>query len=214
MAIAIPISESVFDVQTYDGLVDYIIAKLELDSNTDDYVPTWIRLGEKRLNQLLTTPFQETVGSVTTTSGTEYVALPTGIEELRSVYLDSEWPLERVTQDTLREYDDENNKPRVYSVQAERLYLWPVPNATYTINLTYLTRLPALNDANQTNWLILRRPDIYLMAALTHASAFIRDKEMIGLYEQALQIYVNEANQHANRFRHAGPLYPRARSVA
>lgn len=44
----------------------------------------------------------------------------------------------------------------------------PVPNTTYTIELIYYLRIPALSDSATSNWMLTDHPDAYLYGTLYH----------------------------------------------
>ena len=104
MAIAIAVS-SAFDIETYDGLIAYIVAHLELDAETEAQVPTFIRKAEYRLDRLCTVPDRETSASVTTVAGEQSVSLPADFRQLRNARLLTSYgyTLEQVALDVLHQ---------------------------------------------------------------------------------------------------------------
>lgn len=203
MAIAINLTD-LFDIQTYDGLVDYIIAFLELDAESAAQVPNFIRLGEKRLDRILLSPLRESEGSLSFTAGDEYAALPTTYRQLRRANLAGEYPLSQVAFNLID--NTLSGKPQVFALANQSLYLSPVPDAAYTVSVTYMAKIPELSTTNQTNWLLQDHPDAYLFAALLHATGFIEDKEFFSQLEPALLTVVAEINRQGQRYRNAGPI--------
>lgn len=208
MAIAIQLQDA-FDVETYDGLIAYIIAHLELDSESAAQVRTFIRKGEYRLDRLLTVPQRESVASLTTTAGEQSASLPDGLRQIRSLRLlgDSSYPLEPVTLTTLHaEYSDASGKPTAYAIADQDMYLGPVPDAAYSLTLTYLTKLPALSDSNQTNWLLSNNADAYIYSALWQAAGWLEDIDAAIAFRSELMAIIDEVNLQGARFRNAAPM--------
>jgi hypothetical protein len=75
-------------------------------------------------------------------------------------------------------------------VLAGELELYPTPDATYDINMTYIQKIASLSDSNTSNWLLADSPDLYLYAVLLETAIYLRDDERItayaGMYQQKL----------------------------
>jgi hypothetical protein len=205
MSLAITLSTAA-DIETYDGLLDFIIAHLELDSETETQLPALLRMAEYRLNRMLTVPERETTASVTTTAGTAYAALPTGFRQLRSAYIDSDYPLALAPLHAVQSEMELSGKPFIYTVSNQSLYFGPTPDAAYTVELTYMAKLDYLSAANQTNWLLSENADAYVYALLIQCEAFLGHDARIPLLEAALVTTMEEINQQGNRYRIASPI--------
>ena len=81
--------------------------------------------------------------------------------------------------------------PERFTHEATEYLFAPSPNATYTANVVYYKKIPALSDAAPTNWLLTEAPDLYLYGALKHAQAYLMDDErwpgFVAQYEQILR---------------------------
>lgn len=205
MTIAISLTDA-FDIETYDGLIAFLVAHLELDAETEAQLPTLIRLAEYRLNRMITAPERETTGSVTTTADLQYVALPVDFRQLRTAYVEG-YPLAPVTLNVLHsQFTDNSGKPQVYTVADQSLYFGPVPDSAYTITLTYMARLTPLSSDNQTNWLLSGNADAYVYASLMQISAWQEDLNAAALYKAELETIIEEVNRQGNRYRNASPV--------
>lgn len=212
MAIAISIG-SPFDIETYDGLVAFLIAHLELDAESQGQVPTFIRMAEYRLNRMILAPERETTGTINTTAALQYVALPTGFRQLRTAYVDG-YPLAPVTLNVLHsQFTDSSGKPQVYAIAQQALYFGPVPDDTYAITLTYLEELAPLSDANQTNWLLSGNADAYVYASLMQAAAWLEDLQAASLFRSELDSIIGEVNAQGTRYRNSAPIRLRSSVV-
>lgn len=64
----------------------------------------------------------------------------------------------------------------------------PTPDAAYPITLAYVARIPALSDANPTNWVLQQAPQMYLYASLLEAEPFLANDARAALWGTAYQV--------------------------
>lgn len=198
-----------FDIETYDGLVAFVTAHLELDATTVAQLPTLIRKAEARIDRLAIYPERESVESMVTVGGTQTVALPTTYRQLRGIRLvsDTGYDLQPVSYDVLHdEYTNKSGRPTVYCVYAGQIYLGPTPDGAYTLNVAFTTRLPNISDAQQTNWLLTENPDLYVCATIYETLKWLEDLDAAQLWRDELFSIIDEVNMQGNRYRNAGPI--------
>jgi hypothetical protein len=73
-------------------------------------------------------------------------------------------------------------EPLYYSIIGKRLRLLPIPDQSYTFEMEYYSKLPALSTTNTTNWLLTDNPDIYLYGALMQAEPYLKNDERIATW--------------------------------
>jgi len=202
MAIAIQLSPT-FDIETYDGLVAYIIAHLELDAETAAQVPTFIRKGEYRLDRLLTIPQRENTVSLTSVAGLATIPLPDDIRSVDAIKGLNQKPLTAIQQ-----HYNYSGTPLYYAVGNQFITLGPIPSAADTYELTYLTRLAPLSEANQTNWLLTQNADAYVYSALWQAAGWLEDIDAAVAFRGELMAIIDEINLQSDRYRTGSPLVP------
>ena len=215
MAISIQVQDA-FDIETYDGLVAYIIAHLELDSESAAQVPTFIRKGEYRLNRLVTAPERETSALLTTTAAVQAVALPVDYRQLRTAQFvaDDGYPLEPVTLNVLHsQYSGSSGRPQAYAIAEQSVLFGPMPDAAYSVNITYMAKIPALSAATQTNWLLASNADAYVYSALWQAAAWLEDVDAALAFRSELMAIIDELNLSGNRYRNSAPIRLRSPGV-
>lgn len=208
MTISIRIG-AIYDIETYDGLIEYIIKTLELDTDTAAQMPTFVRLAEYRLNRLVIAPEREVRTTLTTTAGQQYADLPSGFRQVRSVYLDQAkgYPLTQTTPAVLLgNWAEAVGAPQAYAIQNMQLWLGPTPDAAYEINLTYVEKLPGLSPSNQTNWLLQGNADAYVYSTIFHVAVYLEDIEAAARAEEELFRIIGEVNLQGNRFRNSTPM--------
>ena len=83
-----------------------------------------------------------------------------------------------------------NNKtgqPIYFAIMDEALELAPTPEQSYTLQLTYYEKIPALSDSNTSNFVSLNHPDVYLYGALKHASIYLMEDERVAMFTQLFE---------------------------
>jgi hypothetical protein len=88
-------------------------------------------------------------------------------------------------------------EPEFYTVIGGSLQLLPAPNISYTGELTYYAKIPALG-LNSTNWLLGAYPDAYLYGALVQAAPYLVDDERVLTWGTMFQAALNDI-QMSNR---------------
>lgn len=209
--IVIPLFDT-FDIETYDGLIGFIEEHLELDAETTAQIPTFIRLAEYKLNRMILAPERETSAELETSAGVPFVSLPTGFRQLRTAYIDAGYVLDPVTLNVVNQYDYAGT-PICFTISNEALYFGPIPDAAYTVTITYLERLAPITPTNQTNWLLSGNADAYVYAVLMQAEAFLGHDERVPMFAAALAETIGEVNAQGNRFRNASPMRLRSPGI-
>lgn len=157
-------------------------------------LPTLIALAEMQLNADLTSRFMEVKTTLSATAGSNAVALPDDVLDIKRLQLIGS-PSRVLIYRSPDEIAQDNplgmsGMPEVFSVYGSSLELSPVPDADYPLELLYYQKIPPLSDANPTNWLLSNWPNAYLFGALLAAQPFIMNDERIpvfqALYRQAV----------------------------
>src|SRR6185437_725942 len=82
-------------------------------------------------------------------------------------------PEEVVQRKTL--YPSASGDPRAFSVVGGEIQFWPWSGGTFSAEMTYWKKIPALSDAAPTNWLLAGHPDIYLYTALIQSAPYLKE---------------------------------------
>jgi hypothetical protein len=180
-------------------------------------IPTFIQLAESDLNTRLRC--REMIVRATTTNDDEYVRLPLDfLEGINLQIVGGQSPLRYITLD---EADMVNarqgyNAPTFYSLMNGAIELVPPPATgdDVEIEMVYYGKITALSDSNQTNWLLLKAPDVYLYGALVHAAPFLMDDQRISVFGSFYSQRVEALNDESQKSLHSGsPLVARTRRV-
>lgn len=162
---------------------------------------TWIGLVESELNLELRT--RQQIIATTLSATTNTVALPADFLQMRNLELATSpiEPLRFVTSEQRDLYDRQasTGKPRLYDIVGSNLILSPTPDQTYTLNIEYYAKIPAL-PTNATNWLITNFPHVYLYGCLAQAGAYITDNDRLQTFLQGYEtakMRLNKADDDA-----------------
>lgn len=151
-------------------------------------IADFITLAESQLSRDLKARGMETKVTLSTVVGTKTVVLPTDMLEMRRLQVAGTYnqPLSYRSPDELSIdfSDNSSGQPVVFTVIGANAELAPIPDAVYSLELTYRQRIPALSASNTTNWLLTNWPDAYLWASLLAATPFIMNDARLPVWSQ------------------------------
>lgn len=82
-------------------------------------------------------------------------------------------------------------EPQYWTIVGGCIQVLPQPSATYTGELTYYAKIPAL-ASNSTNWLLTLAPDAYLYGSLVQAAPYLMEDERVVTWGQ---MYINSVEE-------------------
>jgi hypothetical protein len=178
------------DLETYDGLKEAIADALMRDDLTNQ-IPLFIKLAETSISRSLRISDMETVATATLLDGE--VTLPTDFIEAINIQGDNifeAWTPISVAE-AQRDYGTGiAGISKHYTITGNVLRTYP-GGGSDTVVLTYYAKPAALDAGNQSNWLLLKAPDVYLWGSLKASAPWLEDDARIqvweGLYQQALR---------------------------
>lgn len=137
--------------------------------------------------------FNETSQNVSTSAGNPWVSVPTDFltaDELTIQLNQRAYQLQRWSFADLDELDTSGatvqGQPIGYALYGERFRIYPVPDAVYTITVSYLQRLPELSADGDTNaWLTDAEQLIRARAKWELALHRTMDETMVAAMERA-----------------------------
>ena len=178
--------------------------------NRDDLgtteIPQAIALAERRFQRTLFSPERDV--ETILAAAAEAVARPADLWAIRSVTIDADprSVIEPVTLNVLRGRwpAAATGRPRHYAIRGETLVLGPAPDAEYDIALAYVRTIPALGEAQPTNWLIEDHPDLYLYGALHELHLLLADEARAAVYDGKFRQAAAEVNDSGVRRSQGG----------
>lgn len=154
--------------------------------------------------------FKETVSTFSTTATTKIYTtsvIPTDISEIdRMEVVDSgdDFPLTEVTFDEIEDMDTGHYEgvPKFYAYYDDSIYLYPIPDDTYTIRIAYTKTYSQLSaDADTNDWTTEAEDLIECHALSTIYARTIKDVEQAQTYramaDDFLQALRSKSEQHA-----------------
>ena len=170
------------------------VANWLLKTNLTADIPTFIQLMEARIKR---DPRARKLQATTLSVSADNKTLPSDFHSLNSLGHDGGTyygPLNIIAADQLpgvRAAQGDTGPPTHASVIDNALRMAPVPDATYTLKMTYWRTIAALSSTNATNWILDDHPDIYLYGTLAESAPFLKDDGRIavwaGRYDAALE---------------------------
>ena len=195
-------------IDSYTTLQDFVTAHLTLDATTVAQLPNLIQLAECELDRLLTTPWGEDVSTASTVAGTQTMTLPASFQQMRSVLVNDDYPIEAVTLNALySDYKDgATGEPKCYAIANGAMVFGPIPDAVYTITATFQAALTPLSSTNTSNWLLAAHPDAYVYATIHQVEVFLVNDERASNANVKLSQIINQINKAAVSYRYSTPM--------
>ena len=191
-------------VMTYDSLVENIQSYLERsDAATIEKIPLFIMLAEQTIASQIKFLGNLTVQTSTMTAGANVIDKPARWHKTVSMNITvagKRQPVLIRKYEYLREYWPDPTATDVPKFYCDYDYThWmvaPTPDLPYNFEVLYYERLQPLDSSNQTNWFTTYAPQALLYGSLLQSMTFLKNDERVpvwqGLYDQAMQILINE----------------------
>jgi hypothetical protein len=141
----------------------------------------------------------EVRATAVTVASNAYVTLPGDVLECRRLLITSTDPdviLKYKTPDELQRLYPytTTGQPVYYTIIGSSIQFAPIPDAAYSLELTYKQSLPNL-AANSTNWLLTAYPDAYLYGSLLAAQGYIYDDARLAMFHDMYKETIDGINK-------------------
>ena len=178
-------------------ITDYATLKTEVAAyygNRTDIaakVAGFIQLAEAEINDFLRINPMQAV--TTLTAASSVLTLPAGAVKAQTIRQTAtnkpkiQWTDFATIERYLSEISETGDPEWAAEVDGT-IYLAPAPTNGVTFRVSYLAGVASLSDSATTNWLLLRRPDIYLWGALEQASLYDHDDAAMANYRAKFQV--------------------------
>jgi len=172
-------------LDTFSGLKSGIADYLNRDDLTS-IIPSFITLAEAKFNRKLRV--RQMVKRATATIDTQYFAYPSDWLQAKEFILNTN-PITYMKFVTDKQSNELRanqivgaGKPEYYTIIGTQIEVIATPDSSYTGELTYYGKIPALSDSNTSNWLLAYAPDLYLYGALLEAAPYLKDDERLAVW--------------------------------
>lgn len=182
-----------------DGIADWMNR-----SDLTGAAPQMVALAEARIIRELSPYTLETSATLTATDG--IVAFPDDFGTLVAIRYNNRRTLPQVTvQDALQ--ISNAVEPHAFTIELGGIRLWPTCDADVTI--IYRPRLPALTEANPTNDILSRHPDVYFYGAMLFAEGYVANDSRAAGFAQLFDAAMAQVKAYLTRQMFAGHMQPR-----
>ena len=191
-------------ISTYTELKNAVI-NWSHRSDLDLLVPDFIRLAEEEMYnnpvQQLRIYESDTTSTLTASTSSRFLSLPTDYAEMRNIRFDIDYDSEFLqyrTPEQLNRFDD-TDKPQFYTIIGNQIEFDRVPDSAYSVIIQYSPKVTALTSSAPTNTLLTNHSNIYLFGALAQAFIYADDMEKQAKYEAKFIQAIIGANKAAKR---------------
>ena len=172
-------------ITTYAEL-QTVIAGYLARSDLTTQIPDFIRLAEVRLRRDLRIRQMLTSTTLTCTSGTATVNIPSDFLEVKDFVVTGN-PVRPLNYESPSLFSRNSRsmdagKPLDYTVLATTFKLAPIPDSNYTLSLVYSAAPTFLSDANTSNAFLVTCPDLLLYGALIEAEPYLMNDARINTW--------------------------------
>jgi len=144
----------------------------------------------------------------TATFDSQYESLPSDFLEAIRINIQTERQIELASVAEIiekrRQFNNTAGEPRLYAMTAGEIELWPTPDASYTGEIVYYSRIEALSDSNTSNWLLSYHPDVYLYGTLVHSAPYLKDDPRLQIWRALLEGALAGLAGEDRDYRHGG----------
>jgi len=189
-------------ITTYAELKTSVADFLNRDDLTSS-IATFISLAESNINRDVRHWRMQTRSTLSISS--QYTALPTDWLEAGRITLQangtSELSLASSAALGIQRAVNNNSSgiPTSYAINGSDLEVQPSPDGTYTADVLYTARTPALSDSNTTNWLLTYAPDVYLYGTLIHTAPYLKDDARTTVWAALYNAAVTNLNKDSEK---------------
>jgi len=195
-------------LQTYAQLQEGVRKWLWDREDLSARIPEFIALAESDFNDELSVGDMETTATVVLTNGSG--PLPADyliwrrVVDLSNPNCALEWADPNWADDRYLPQSGAAAPSRFFTIIGSTIKTYPPSQST--LNLTYYQKIPPLTPTNPTNWLLTRKPGIYLYGALMHAAPFLDDDERTQTWGALRKVEMDSLEARDVMSRYARPV--------
>lgn len=196
------------DNLAFDSYGDLVTAIEDWMNRSDlsGSVQSMIALAESRMKRKLEPVFLETITTLTTTDGV--VALPSDCSTVnRVVYNYYNIPRWSGFDTASLATSDYSTDPFAYTIEGNALRVWPPIDVALTVY--YQPTITSLSEANPTNTILSKFPDLYFYGAMLFAEGYVANDERAGMFKGLFEEALEDVSTYLTRQRYSGQLVPK-----
>lgn len=167
-------------------------------------IPEFITLAESKLNREIRKRQGEVTVPLVGVPASRFIALPAAYSEGLDAWImppgASDWQELRFVDPARLAASTVAGQPRFWTIDGTNLGFERPCDQAYSFTLRMLAKY-ALSVPNPTNDLLTDYPDAYLFGALAEAGPFLRDQDVLSMYEAKLDAAIKSINAKDARSR-------------
>jgi hypothetical protein len=173
------------------------------DTNITNNLPLFVQLCEAELNDRLLLRDSESDEAITLTAGNNYAPLPTGYVSPIALWLVLSGYRTKLTPVLPQElaYNISSSIPEYWAIDGDNIRFDCPLAAGYSAFLRCVKKSNLDAATNTTNYLLLKRPDIYLYGTLKQVAIFTNDDEALQKYGTLYEAGIARLKAAENRNR-------------
>lgn len=180
---------------TVTAIITQVKNNLNRTDITDAQIYIWLNNRQRRILQLENVYFMEKTSTTSTVASQQTYTVPTDYkDELIITLVDSDSKRSVLTKwkgsEPEKGYTDttKTGKPTNYWLWQDAYYLYPIPDAVYTLSLRYYYYLTDLSASNTTNELTNKFPDLLIAGATADGFTYLMETAMANDWENKYRI--------------------------
>lgn len=175
-------------------------------SDLTTQIPDFITLAESRINRKLALLLQETEATLTATTSSRLMAVPTRFASALGLWLTTYQPRQELEYRLPVQLPVTNTSGAsfYYTVSGSNIETENPADQAYTYNLRYLINFDIATTS--TNLLLTNYPDIYLYGALLESAPFLRNTNDLKMWQNRFDLACKEALSESNRTKSRASL--------
>jgi len=178
--------------------ISLISSRLGSRTGLDTYIVQELTMAQSALEATEPLPwFLVAAATLGTYPGVEYVGLPedflreyaeSGHVSSATLQVSEGWkPLQKVGIHRIQDMLPSQGPPTYYAVVGGKMYLRPIPDASYSINLVYYARDAVLSNVDKNRWLTYA-PDVLVSYAGRQVARYLRDQAAAQMFQEDLAL--------------------------
>ena len=207
MAVAIP-SYAPGAISNYNDVLAEVCDLMDDGAYDQTAIDRALRKAEAWYNRDLRTSEMEVRTTLAVTD--ELTNLPEDFLELRFVFQDGspDRPLVSMSpQGLVESYRGMAGCPLAYAIEGRSIRVGPVGKTT--LQIIYYQRLTPISDAQPTNWLLMRHPDLYIAGVMYYLAVRERDNDGMAVALSQVETLIDSIKGAMQRNRWgSAPLVP------
>lgn len=191
------------DLTTYSGLQSAVASYLNR-RDLSDSIPAFISLAHAKLNRELRVRDMH-VRAESTTSG-DYIPVPADFLAPYSLELATSpgcWgqPLQFVSEEVAKTFraHSVSGPLRAYTIFGSQFELVPAQGSNVNFLLKYFGQIPALVNGTDSNWLLLKSPDLYVVSSCLEATPYLKADDRLAMWAQIRQQIIDAMHLESER---------------